>query len=151
MTHKELCNINEICYSKYTAETYDHAVRVQDIVMHDSRYYLSNENDKMLLMVLALSHDLIEDTDCSLEELCSFIENEKERAAFQKALMLLTRDRENQTYMDYIKAIVDAGNLFAIIVKEADLADHLLRKETLKETLKVRYQLAAETMPKGKL
>lgn len=64
--------------------------------------------------------------------------------------MLLTRDRENQTYMDYIKAIVDADNLFAIIVKEADLADHLLRKETLKETLKVRYELAAETMLKGK-
>ena len=54
------------------------------------------------------------------------------------AITLLTHSKEI-TYKDYIEQIVSSKNLYAIIVKRADMKDHLMQTETLTDKLREKY------------
>lgn len=67
--------------------------------------------------IVGLLHDVLEDTDITLQELlCRFPMTIDER----EALELLTRQK-GVTYDDYIKSIIESGNRIAILVKMSDL------------------------------
>ena len=68
--------------------------------------------------VVALLHDVFEDTDLTLDDLDDLDYDQRE------ALRVLTRD-PNQPYGDYIESI--AQNPLARAVKLADIADNLQR------------------------
>jgi (p)ppGpp synthase/HD superfamily hydrolase len=91
-----------------------------------------------LMNVTGLAHDLLEDTDCTYEQLAEINQELADN------VLVLTR-KEDESYADYIKR-VKAGNDVVRKVKIIDIMDHLVNYETLKESLKERYLDALKTL-----
>lgn len=88
-------------------------------------------------------HDIMEDTKTTSTELA--------KAGFGtkviRAIQILTRDRENQTYASYIDSISRSRNEIAKRVKRADLVDHLtFTPEVINDALQRRYRMAYEQL-----
>lgn len=95
--------------------------------------------------IVALFHDLLEDTNAEYSEIESLTGEDFE---MMEALVLLTRD-ESETYKDFIQRIKNSGNPLAIEVKIADLQDNLSTVDSLppeKRTLKNRYLAALKEL-----
>lgn len=117
----------------YDEDTYEHALRVAKYV---SSMPIALRSEKDECVVLAILHDIIEDTTFSID----LIEDKDED--FKKALMLLTKDRLTP-YVEYCKKIKEESytypGVLAYWVKLADMKDHLSLKETLTDRLKEKY------------
>lgn len=87
----------------------EHVRRVSDYARTSSQYFV------------ALLHDAVEDGLCDWSDIAELNLNLRE----MEALELLTRNKEGQTYAEYIENIANSGNLVAIIVKINDIRDHL--------------------------
>ncbi|MBR4315713.1 MAG: HD domain-containing protein [Alphaproteobacteria bacterium] len=131
--------IMEDLHKYLSDETAKHSIRVAE-----SCYRSFNDMDMFYFYIIALLHDLIEDSDLSLEDLMNkysakLIENqgmEKTEIIFN-AVDCLTR-RENEKYFDYIKRIMQ--NKEAKIIKFFDAEDNLARCFLNKnKSLKKRY------------
>ena len=83
--------------------------------------------------MIALAHDLLEDTDCPKEDLMSTLGIES-----YNSVVLLTKDPQEK-YEDYIHKILDAKDDYAFIVKQADMKDHMTLTDTLTEKLRDKY------------
>lgn len=91
--------------------------------------------------VVALFHDLLEDTAASQQRIFELVGKDQE---MMDAILLLTRNKEG-TYKEFIQRIKNSGNPLAIEVKIADLQDNLSTVDSLppeKRTLKIRYLAA---------
>jgi len=85
-------------------------------VLHPIRLMLRQDSPEA--MVVAVLHDVVEDTDITFDQLAEAGFS----VAVLEAISLLTHDK-NIPYMDYIKGI--AGNAIARQVKLADLIDNI--------------------------
>lgn len=96
--------------------------------------FVSNKCESYSGKRVGLGHDLLEDTDTTVEELYSFGYTNDE----VKAIKLLTRTK-NITYKEYIKTLSE--NKICIEVKLADLTHNLLpeRSKGLSPSLRERY------------
>ena len=139
MTKEEFQKIFDIASKHYPQEILNHAISVSEYVEQDPRFFLLPEDEQWLVKSIAIAHDLLEDTSCSMEELTNEISSDKDKAQFIKSLDSLTR-REYESYPIYIDRIVSVATLFALMVKQSDMKDHLARKETLTPSLKKRYK-----------
>lgn len=83
--------------------------------------------------MIALAHDLLEDTECPKEDLMSVLGIES-----YNSVVLLTKDPQEK-YEDYIHKILDAKDDYAFIVKQADMKDHMTLTDTLTEKLRDKY------------
>ena len=83
--------------------------------------------------MIALAHDLLEDTDCPKEDLMSTL-----GMVAYDSVVLLTKDPQEK-YEDYIHKIIDAKDDYAFIVKQADMKDHMTLTDTLTEKLRDKY------------
>ena len=54
------------------------------------------------------------------------------------SVVLLTKDAQ-ENYEDYIHKILDAGDDYAFVVKQADMKDHMTLTDTLTEKLRDKY------------
>ncbi len=117
----------------YEDSTYQHVMRVAACVSGDN---LIPDGKKDNCMVLAIMHDLLEDTEFNITSF-NMDYNMKE------CLKILTKDSES-TYEDYIKHIKNNYPYHpeAYWVKLADIKDHLAQTETLTEKLKEKYLAA---------
>ncbi|MGL5348307.1 MAG: hypothetical protein ACRDA3_13235 [Peptostreptococcaceae bacterium] len=70
--------------------------------------------------VVALLHDILEDTECTREELLE--SNISENVI--KSVEILTRG-QGEAYVSYIDRIVDSNDIDALVVKKADLEDNM--------------------------
>ena len=136
---KKIIKIIRFCEKHYDAETFAHAMRVACISTT-----LSNKEDKGELFVSALCHDLIEDTEVTLDDLrekllSSSFDCDNDYTYCLSAIERVTRQKETETYQEYIKRIKKDCCYDAKIIKIADLKDHLEQKDSLKESLKDRY------------
>ena len=115
----------------YDENTFYHAMRVAAYVADDN---LVSSSDKDNCIVLAIMHDLLEDTDYKIDE-HSIINHRLE-----ECLKLLTKS-ESVSYEDYLKNIKEnyATHPEAYWVKLADMKDHLSLTDTLTEKLKEKY------------
>lgn len=114
----------------YDDATYYHVMRVAAYVASDN---LIPDNRKDDCIILAIMHDLLEDTEF---EISSFPMN----FYLKDCLAILTKDRES-TYEEYINCIKN-DYLYhpeAYWVKLADIKDHLCQTETLTDKLKEKY------------
>ena len=88
-------------------------------------------------MIVALLHDVLEDSDMTAEDLLNARICEEDVLSIQ----LLTRTTD-VTYMDYIRAICASDDPVAIAVKQADIADHLQDTDSIPASLIRRYNTA---------
>ena len=114
-----------------------HSMRVVEYAFQDYNRYqygVLGQKSKEDIFIVALLHDVVEDADCTFEEL--------EKAEFSRpciyALRHLTKG-EDEEYIDYIKRLKNSGNALAILVKRADMKDHLSLEDTLTDKLKNKY------------
>lgn len=134
MTKEQYILIEFLAQEYYNAETLAHAKRVRQYVKADNKYIFYTEEERTELKALALAHDLIEDTSVTIDYLSKL----NLPTSFLLALEVLTHDK-SVPYYTYIKSIVDYGGM-ALIVKCADMRDHLTLTDTLTDKLKAKYE-----------
>lgn len=109
-------------------------LKSKDVLEHCERLmlYAAIYEPSDLYSYSAFCHDLLEDSDCTYEEI---VEIDKEVADI---VLILTR-REREVYKDYIRRVKDSGNNVAKRIKVLDIMDHLANFETLPNSLLIRY------------
>lgn len=91
------------------------------VILHPLTVGLVGRNRKE--MIAGFLHDVVEDTDLSFDDL-------REQGVdddIVDALMLLTHDKKQQDYEQYVERIATSGNLIAMHVKFNDLKHNLTR------------------------
>lgn len=119
----------KIAEKYYNQDTFYHAVRVAVNVANDN---LIPENKIDNCIILALMHDLSEDTDFSLDN--------KFGSYIKSCLELLTKNKED-SYEQYLTKIKSNYKMYpeSYWVKLADMKDHLTQTKTLTDELKEKY------------
>lgn len=113
----------KVARKHYNESAYYHAMRVAGYVVNDNLI----PRDKMEKCVaLAIMHDLQEDTEFDYQRDSASAYDEY----IKKCLELLTRDKENVSYEDYLTNIKRNYNSYpeAYWVKLADMKDRLSEK-----------------------
>ena len=136
------CRLYELCLRFYTREQMAHVIRVEEYVVEDPRFILMTEEEQYLIKMIALAHDLFEDTDCLTNQLVYAVQGYSSDVLIDVAC-LTRRKYEKESYMAYIKRLAESERLMAIMVKQADLKDHFTEAASLKDSLKKRYLKAA--------
>lgn len=114
----------------YDDKTFYHAMRVAAYTTENN---LIREHKVDRCVALAIMHDLLEDTGYISDD--KILDDD-----FIKCLNILTK-REGESYEDYLKNIRNNYDCYpeAYWVKQADMKDHLMQKETLTDELKDKY------------
>lgn len=124
-----------LTYAKqyYPQDKYEHALRVMQYVAENELIPAVYKDD---CLILAIMHDLVEDTP--------FVGTALPENTY-KSLMLLTKPK-GKDYIEYIKELKDECDtcygICAWWVKLADMKDHLAQTETLTEKLRDKYLAA---------
>lgn len=123
-----------MCSKYYDIKTLQHCLRVAKYAVEN--VCLSSDDDRQIAFIVALCHDLLEDTNISIETIAEVTELNVNFLA--NVLGALTR-KKSETYLDYIKRLKQNQSPYPYIVKMADMKDHLSQKDTLTEKLKEKY------------
>lgn len=99
----------QLAREKLPADKLEHSMRVGELASRQGPAYAA----------VGLLHDMLEDSDVTLDELRAAGVTEQEMTAIQ----LLTRGPE--PYEDYVAAVASSEDRLAISVKLCDLLDHL--------------------------
>ena len=125
---------------KYGNPYMEHLERVADRVREMEYDFVDETSEIELYVATAYLHDIIEDTDCTREDLVALFPE-----AVVEAIFRLTRE-EGMTYAEYIERILSrdiiptlAGKI-ARVVKLADLLDHLAGPTPCPPNLIKRYE-----------
>ena len=118
---------------RLSSDKFEHCLRVMEYTRDTAKIYgISDLNFR--LAIVALLHDVVEDSDTTLDEI------EKEFSRYTRnCVEVLTHDKENMSYPEYIDLIMNCPLPEAKAVKHADMKDHLAQKETLIPKLKEKY------------
>ena len=125
---------------KYGNPYMEHLIRVADRVREMEYDFVDETSEIEMYVATAYLHDIIEDTDCTREDLVALFPESVVEAIFR-----LTR-KEGMTYAEYIERILSrdiiptlAGKI-ARVVKLADLLDHLAGPTPCPPNLVKRYE-----------
>lgn len=129
----KIANILALAEKYYKPKTLAHAIRVAGYVSAEAEL-LKYSVDPELLYMVAIAHDLLEDTKCTEEEILPLLGEYG-----LMAVRHLIHNKEEYTYEEYISKIMKLQNSYAILVKRADMKDHLMQMETLSDKLKDKY------------
>ena len=122
--------INDIV-ERYPIDVREHAERIMYLVKPFGSEY----------MIVALLHDILEDTEVTYEDLLKALPYTSD---IVDDIFALTR-KSNQTYFEYIDKITKSTKRTKI-VKYYDILDHLHNKATLEPSLEKRYLKAKEIL-----
>lgn len=128
----DLATISDFARQYYSNKKFNHVCRVAAYAFEKAQNDSGiNLND---VYIVALCHDLIEDTDCPQNELVDLIgEN------LFSSVILLTRD-DTEDYETYCKNILYSDDDIAKIVKQADMKDHIIQSDgPLDEKVRNKY------------
>lgn len=128
-----LSKAKKFAKERLSADKFEHSLRVMEYTLDTVKFY---DIDDLYFkpMIIALLHDVVEDSDTTLDE----IEREFSRY-IRNCVEVLTHDKENMSYPEYIDLIMNCPLPEAKAVKHADMKDHLAQKETLTPKLKEKY------------
>lgn len=121
-------NVNDIV-ERYPIDVIEHAERVMNLVRPFGKDY----------MIVALLHDILEDTDVTYDDLSKALPY-----VIVNDIFALTR-KSDETYFEYIDRITKSAKS-VIIIKYYDILDHLNNKVTLKPSLEKRYLKAKQIL-----
>lgn len=117
---------------RLSVDKYEHSLRVLEYAHDTAKIYMSGLTTEVL--IVAILHDVVEDSDATLKD----IEEEFGRY-IRNCVEVLTHDKKNMSYPEYIDLIMNCPLPEARAVKHADMRDHLRQKETLTPKLKEKY------------
>lgn len=117
---------------RLSVDKYEHSLRVLGHAHDTAKIYMSGLTTEVL--IVAILHDVVEDSDATLKD----IEEEFGRY-IRNCVEVLTHDKKNMSYPEYIDLIMNYPLPEARAVKHADMRDHLRQKETLTPKLKEKY------------
>lgn len=134
----------------YTGRPYwEHCKRVLEIALlllaergHDtSGIFQTDEYDN--LIVTALFHDVLEDVPDGKEKL-SLLLLPEEKGSLERIEAFLTR-RKEASYEEYIDKIIRNGDKTALLVKFADMLDHVdripfIQDQFIRQRLQAKYE-----------
>ena len=125
---------------KYDNPYMEHLERVADRVREMEYDFVDETSEIEMYVATAYLHDIIEDTDCTREDLVALFPE-----AVVEAIFRLTRE-EGMTYAEYIERILSQDSIpilagkIARVVKLADLLDHLAGPTPCPPILVKRYE-----------
>lgn len=122
--------INDII-ERYPINVMEHAERIMNLVRPFGKDY----------MVIALLHDILEDTEVTTDDLFKALPYTSD---IVNDIITLTR-KSDETYFEYIERITISTRR-VVVIKYYDILDHLNNKETLKPSLEKRYLKAKELL-----
>lgn len=129
--YNSLIKVMNLAQKYYPKNKLKHAIRVAGFACTDAQ--TRTNVDSLSAFIVGIAHDLLEDTECSHEEL--------ERAIGEKlmsSVIILTKS-DDITYEDYITEVKLSNDPLAILVKKADIKDHFSQEETLTKKLIGKY------------
>ena len=126
--HYKLAIAKDFARHHLPADKYEHTLRV---INYARELQGSCGTDAV---VVAALHDVVEDSDVTLDEI-----EEKFGKYIRNCVNVLTHEKEFETYPQYIDRVIGSKLPEAIVVKHADMRDHLRQKETLTPRLKEKY------------
>ena len=103
-----------------------HPVAVKDIAIQLAREKYFGRRETFLVSLIAILHDVLEDTEVTIEELRSFLLTMLslgEVSYIMEAVQLLTKDKEDFNIIMYLNKI--RHNSFATVVKLSDLEHNM--------------------------
>ena len=135
MNYQRISSVLRLCASAYKLETYMHCLRVAEYAANNV-VVKDDEDNRETAYILGLCHDLLEDTEVTLEHISEatgyslgFLEN---------VLGALTK-QSDESYVDYIQRVKSNSSFYTYVVKLADMKDHLTQVNTLTDKLKEKY------------
>lgn len=135
MNYQRISSVLRLCASAYKLETYMHCLRVAEYAANNV-VVKDDEDSRETAYILGLCHDLLEDTEVTLEHISEatgyslgFLEN---------VLGALTK-QSDESYVNYIQRVKSNSSFYTYIVKLADMKDHLTQVNTLTDRLKEKY------------
>lgn len=129
--YAKLVAVMDLAEKYYPKGKFKHASRVAGFAAKDAQTRI--DVDTAAAFIVGIAHDLLEDTECSKDELEKAI-----GTSLLESVVILTND-DDETYDEYIKSILDSGDPLAILVKRADMKDHFMQEHTLTEKLIKKY------------
>lgn len=123
----------EIAEKYYDEKTLRHVIRVATRAAESIAQDGTVTNVADWVVQVALLHDLLEDTDYTVDELKKYFPS-----TIVDAVFILTKPKD-MSYDDYIERIIKSGNNLAFVVKKADMRDHMMQVDTLTDKLKEKY------------
>ena len=126
---------DEYCRQKYSEDYYNnHILEVEAALAEDLTFCMMSVEDQLITRCIALGHDLLEDTDATEEEMRQYVAEE-----VVEGIKILTKPK-GMPYLDYIRRVIECGDERVIMVKRADMHDHVIKKRaTLTPRLKEKY------------
>lgn len=129
--YKQLIEVIKLAEKYYSKNKIRHALRVAGFACEDAQTRINV--DPLSAFIVGIAHDLLEDTECSHEELEQAIgEN------LMSSVIILTKE-DDLFYDDYIQEIFNSKDSLAILVKKADMKDHFMQEDTLTDKLIKKY------------
>ena len=129
--YDRLIGIMSLAETYYSKKDLKHAMRVAGFACTDAQTRI--DVDPLSAFIVGIAHDLLEDTECSHEELEQAI-GEK----LMSSVIILTKG-DDSLYDDYMREIFDSKDPLAILVKKADMKDHFMQEDTLTDKLIKKY------------
>ena len=98
MKHYNLITkVTELCASNYDLKTFNHCLRVANYVVNN--VCLENDESRETAYIIALCHDLLEDTEVSIDEIVKATGYSK--GFLSNVLCALTREKD-EAYKNYV-------------------------------------------------
>lgn len=129
--YSSLIKVMDLAQKYYPKNKLKHAIRVAGFACADAQTR-TNVNS-LSAFIVGIAHDLLEDTECSHEELEQAIGKN-----LMSSVIILTKS-DDITYKDYITEVKLSNDPLAILVKKADIKDHFSQEETLTKKLIEKY------------
>lgn len=129
--YSSLIKVMDLAQKYYPKNKLKHAIRVAGFACADAQTR-TNVNS-LSAFIVGIAHDLLEDTECSHEELEQAIGKN-----LMSSVIILTKS-DDITYEDYITEVKLSNDPLAILVKKADIKDHFSQEETLTKKLIEKY------------
>ena len=135
MNYQRISSVLRLCASAYKLETYMHCLRVAEYAANNV-VVKDDEDNRETAYILGLCHDLLEDTEVTLEHIS---EATGYSLGFLGNVLGALAKQSGESYVDYIQRVKSNSSFYTYVVKLADMKDHLTQVNTLTDKLKEKY------------
>ena len=135
MNYQRISAVLRLCASAYKLETYMHCLRVAEYAANNV-VVKDDEDNRETAYILGLCHDLLEDTEVTLEHIS---EATGYSLGFLGNVLGALTKQSGESYVDYIQRVKSNSSFYTYVVKLADMKDHLTQVNTLTDKLKEKY------------